>query len=101
LTDLPLLHILILKPGRCPVATKGMVVLIVAGILGFLVISYGDAEEMVLEVYNPAGVNQDGVFVDKLLKKIMQEEGKTRPPFIIFFHIRTPSILSKYTICKI
>lgn len=33
-----------------------------------------------IEVYNPAGVREDGVYVDELLKKTIQEQGKTRPP---------------------
>jgi len=38
------------------------------------------APEQVLEVYNPAGVREDGIFVDKLLKQVMTAVGKTRPP---------------------
>lgn len=38
------------------------------------------AAEQVLEVYNPAGVREDGAFVDKLLKSVMTAVGKTRPP---------------------
>ena len=33
-----------------------------------------------IEVYNPAGVRSDGVYVDKLLKRTMVELGKNRPP---------------------
>lgn len=34
----------------------------------------------ILEVYNPAGVQPDGVFVDKLLYKTMKELNKNKPP---------------------
>jgi len=36
--------------------------------------------QQILEIYNPAGIREDNVFVDKLLKKTMVELGKTRPP---------------------
>jgi hypothetical protein len=36
--------------------------------------------QQVVEIYNPAGLRGDGVYVDKLLKKTMAELGKTRPP---------------------
>lgn len=36
--------------------------------------------QQVVEVYNPAGIRADGVYVDKLLKKTMTELGKTKPP---------------------
>jgi hypothetical protein len=38
------------------------------------------AAEEVLEVYNPAGVREDGASVDKLLKAVMSAVGKTKPP---------------------
>jgi hypothetical protein len=40
--------------------------------------SYASSSETV-EVYNPAGIRQDGVYVDELLKKAMTETKKTRP----------------------
>lgn len=33
-----------------------------------------------VNVYNPAGIREDGVYVDELLKKVMLEINKTRPP---------------------
>ena len=38
------------------------------------------ADSQFLEVYNPAGVRADGAYVDKLLKTVMRQVGKTRPP---------------------
>jgi len=38
-----------------------------------------------VEVYNPAGVRENGIFVDKLLKKTMAELGKTKPPLAGIF----------------
>jgi hypothetical protein len=45
--------------------------------LSFPLISHG---QQVVEIYNPAGVRGDGVYVDKLLQKTMKELGKTKPP---------------------
>jgi len=38
------------------------------------------AANQVIEVYNPAGIREDGTYVDKLLKTVMAATGKTRPP---------------------
>jgi hypothetical protein len=38
-----------------------------------------DKQKQQVDIYNPAGVRADGVYVDKLLKKTMIEMGKTRP----------------------
>jgi hypothetical protein len=38
------------------------------------------AADQVLEVYNPAGVREDGASLDKLLKAVMSAVGMTRPP---------------------
>jgi hypothetical protein len=46
--------------------------------------SYASSSETV-EVYNPAGIRQDGVYVDELLKKAMSETKKTRPPLAAQF----------------
>ena len=46
-------------------------------LLGF---SLSSRAQQVVELYNPAGVREDGIHVDKLLKKTMTELGKTRPP---------------------
>jgi len=46
-------------------------------LLGF---SLSSMAQQVVELYNPAGVREDGIHVDKLLKKTMTELGKTRPP---------------------
>jgi hypothetical protein len=35
--------------------------------------------QQVVEIYNPAGIRGDGVYVDKLLQKTMSELGKTKP----------------------
>lgn len=35
--------------------------------------------QQLLEIYNPSGVREDGIFIDKLLKRTMVELGKTRP----------------------
>jgi hypothetical protein len=43
------------------------------------------AADQILEVYNPAGVRQDGIYVDKLLKQVMKATGKTRPPLAAVF----------------
>jgi hypothetical protein len=36
--------------------------------------------QQAVEIYNPAGIRGDGIYVDKLLKKTMTELGKTKPP---------------------
>jgi hypothetical protein len=41
--------------------------------------AFAASTRQVVEIYNPAGVREDRVFVDKLLKKAMAELGKTRP----------------------
>jgi hypothetical protein len=46
----------------------------------FLFIPMVSLAQQVVEIYNPAGVRADGVYIDKLLKKTMAELGKTRPP---------------------
>jgi hypothetical protein len=47
----------------------------------FLSASHGHADQgQVAEVFNPAGIRPDGIFVDTLLSKTMKELGKTRPP---------------------
>jgi len=46
---------------------------------GIFVCTISHAQREV-ELYNPAGVRADGVYVDKLLKKTMNELGKRRPP---------------------
>ena len=43
------------------------------------------ATDQILEVYNPAGVRQDGTYVDKLLKQVMRATGKTKPPLAAVF----------------
>ena len=42
--------------------------------------AFAASADPVVEIYNPAGVREDGVFVDKILKRTMAELGKTRPP---------------------
>jgi hypothetical protein len=49
--------------------------------------------EQAVEVYNPAGLRPDGVYVDTLLKKTMSELGKTRPPLAgVFLEGRTEKV---------
>jgi hypothetical protein len=43
-------------------------------------VTFAASVQQVVEIYNPAGVREDGVFVDKFLKKAMVESGKTRTP---------------------
>ncbi|MFB3887443.1 MAG: hypothetical protein ACE144_19670 [Thermodesulfobacteriota bacterium] len=60
-----------------------MLTLITSLLVGLLASCFGicSAEPVkVIEVYNPAGVRADGIFVDKLIKKTMAELGKTKPP---------------------
>lgn len=38
-----------------------------------------------IEVYNPAGIRQDGLYVDELLKRTMTETKTTRPPLAAQF----------------
>ena len=50
-------------------------------ILGIILLYFpGAYSAEFIEVYNPAGVRSDGVYVDKLLKRTMVELGKNRPP---------------------
>ena len=61
-----------------------------------LMISTARSAQQVLEVYNPAGIRADGVFIDKLLKKTMTELGKTKPPLAGNFpEVRIEKILIK------
>jgi hypothetical protein len=50
-----------------------------------IVLSFCIALAETVEVYNPAGIRQDGVYVDELLKKAMTETKKTRPPLAAQF----------------
>jgi hypothetical protein len=43
-------------------------------------VSAAPSKTTLVEIYNPAGVREDGVFIDKLLKKTMTEVGLSRPP---------------------
>ncbi len=45
----------------------------------FLASSVFAAASQVIEVYNPAGIREDGAYIDKLLKSVMAATGKTRP----------------------
>ncbi len=45
-----------------------------------LILSACSGSSQTVEVYNPAGIRQDGVYVDELLKKTMTETQKARPP---------------------
>ena len=44
------------------------------------ILSACSGSSQTVEVYNPAGIREDGVYVDELLKKTMTETKKTRPP---------------------
>ena len=62
------------------------IAILLAGLLASLfIISIVNPAQTVLEVYNPAGVQVDGIFVDKLLKKTLRELGGTRPPLAGYF----------------
>jgi len=51
------------------------------------------AAGQVLKVYNPAGIRQDGKYVDDLLKQVMEASGRTRPPSAAQFpHVRVEDI---------
>ncbi len=56
----------------------------IAGLLDFSPVHSSSAfaapARQVLEIYNPAGIREDDVFVDTLLKKTMAESGRTKPP---------------------
>lgn len=54
-------------------------ILLISNFLGFLLPNQSLAQQ-VIEIYNPSGVRPDGVYVDQLLKRTMNELGKTRPP---------------------
>ena len=59
---------------------KTIIAVLVGLLTSCFLIATANSTQQVLEVYNPAGVRADGVFVDKLLKKTMAELGKTKPP---------------------
>ncbi len=50
-----------------------------------VILSACSGSSQTIEVYNPAGIRQDGVYVDELLKKTMTETQKTRPPLAAQF----------------
>jgi hypothetical protein len=50
---------------------------IIIAVLAFSVFAAANQE---IEIYNPAGIREDGAYVDKLLKTVMAATGKTRPP---------------------
>ena len=52
---------------------------VAVGILIFCLYSPCQAAQRTVEVYNPAGQQPDGVYVDRILKKIMDETGVKRP----------------------
>jgi len=49
------------------------------GLLIFCLYAPCQAAQRTVEVYNPAGQQPDGVYVDRILKKIMDETGVKRP----------------------
>jgi hypothetical protein len=53
--------------------------------LALIILSSYAASSQTVEVYNPAGIRQDGVYVDELLKKAMTETKKIRPPLAAQF----------------
>ena len=54
------------------------------------------AADQILEVYNPAGVRQDGTYVDKLLKQVMKATAKIRPPLAaVFPEVRVEKVTIK------
>ncbi len=56
-----------------------------AVLLALIILSSYASSSQTVEVYNPAGIRQDGVYVDELLKKAMNETKKTRPPLAAQF----------------
>jgi hypothetical protein len=70
-----------LKAGT--VAAARILILIAVMLTGLLIapVSFGADQQvqMIVDMYNPAGVRADGVYVDRLLKKSMTEMGKTEP----------------------
>ncbi len=56
----------------------------ITALLALVLCACGGSSSSV-EVYNPAGIRADGVYVDELLKKSMVETQKTRPPLAAQF----------------
>jgi len=52
---------------------------VAAGLVSFCLQTAVQARQAV-EIYNPAGQQADGVYVDSILKKIMEKTGAARPP---------------------
>jgi hypothetical protein len=50
-----------------------------------VILSACSGSSQTVEVYNPAGIREDGVYVDELLKKTMTKTKKTRPPLAAQF----------------
>ena len=59
---------------------KTIIAVLVGLLTSCFLIATANSAQQVLEVYNPAGMRADGVFVDTLFKKTMAELGKTKPP---------------------
>lgn len=75
---------------------KSIVTVLVGLLMCCFMISIANSAQQVLEVYNPAGIRPDGVYIDKLLKKTMSELGKTKPPLAGDFpEVRVEKILIK------
>jgi hypothetical protein len=72
-------------------------ILIIPFVLVILIGCAGSSASNTVEVYNPSGIRQDGVYVDELLKKTMTETKKTRPALAAQF----PKVkVEKITVAK-
>jgi hypothetical protein len=61
-------------------AIKSLILCLLIGVSGTSESLAADQQKQkVVDIYNPAGVRADGVYVDKLLKRTMIEMGKIRP----------------------
>ena len=65
--------------------TKKLLFTVVVVSLATVILSACTGSSQTIEVYNPAGIRQDGLYVDELLKKTMTETQKTRPPLAAQF----------------
>jgi hypothetical protein len=65
--------------------TRKLLFTLLAVSLVAVILAACSGSSQTIEVYNPAGIRQDGVYVDELLKKTMTETKKTRPPLAAQF----------------
>jgi hypothetical protein len=65
--------------------TRKLLFTVLAVSLVAVILAACSGSSQTIEVYNPAGIRQDGVYVDELLKRTMTETKKTRPPLAAQF----------------